>query len=262
MALYSSGRSFRHGCNNQEVEVSIFLENSFPDTREFINKCDICQRHKYDASAYLGLLQPLPIPKGVWTDICLDFIEGLPKSNGKEVILVVVDRLSKYEHFMSLQHPYTAQSVVQCFLDNVYKLHGMPVTMTSDRDPIFLSSFWQELFALQGVQLQRSTAYHPQTDGQTEVLNRTLETYLRWFCSDSPRDWSAHLPLAEWWYNTTYHTAIKCTPYEVLYGQKPPIHLPYLVGEVVTDMVDRSLVAREIVVQLLKFHLADRKSVV
>ena len=108
MALYSSGRSFRHGCNNQEVEVSIFLENSFPDTREFINKCDICQRHKYDASAYLGLLQPLPIPKGVWTDICLDFIEGLPKSNGKEVILVVVDRLSKYGHFMSLQYPYTA----------------------------------------------------------------------------------------------------------------------------------------------------------
>lgn len=162
----------------------------------------------------------------MWTDICLDFIEGLPKVQGKEVILVVVDRLSKYGHFMSLQHPYTAQSVAQTFLDNVFKLHGMPATITSDRDPIFLSMFWQELFTLQGVQLQRSTAYHPQTDRQTEVVNRTLETYLRYFCSDSPTDWPHYLPLAEWWYNTTYHCSIRCSPYEVLYGQRPPIHLP------------------------------------
>lgn len=96
------------------------------DIRSFINRCDICQRHKYDASAYPGLLQSLPIPEGVWTDISSDFIEGLPKSKGKDVILVVVDRLSKYGHFLGLQHPYTAQSVAQAFLDNVFKLHGMP----------------------------------------------------------------------------------------------------------------------------------------
>lgn len=106
-------------------------------------------------------LQPLPIHEGVWIDVCLDFIEGFPESNGKDVILVVVDRLSKHGHFLCLHHPYTAQSVAQCYLDHVFKLHGMPVTMTSDRDPVFLSSFWQELFTFQGVQLQRSTAYHP-----------------------------------------------------------------------------------------------------
>ena len=100
-------------------------------------------------------MQPLPIPEGVWTDVCLDFIEGLPKAKGKDVILVVLDRLSKYGHFMSLQHPYTAQDVAQCYLDHVFKLHGMPVTLTSDRDPVFLSSFWKDLFTLQGVQLQR-----------------------------------------------------------------------------------------------------------
>jgi len=132
----------------------------------------------------------------------------------------------------------------------------MPTSIVSDRDPIFLSSFWQELFTLQGVLLHKSTAYHPQTDGQTEVLNRTLETYLRCFCSDSPHTWATQLPLAEWWYNTTYHFTLKCTPYEVLYGQKPPIHLPYLAGESSNDMVDRSLVAREAVIALLKFHLA------
>lgn len=111
----------------------------------------------------------------------------------------MVDRLSKYGHFLSLSHPYTAQSVAQCFLDNIFKLHGMPVTMTSDRDPVFLSTFWQELFSLQGVQLQRSTAYHPQTDGQIEVLKRTVETYLRCFCSDKPKERFTYLSLAEWW---------------------------------------------------------------
>ncbi|XP_047251512.1 uncharacterized protein LOC124886667 [Capsicum annuum] len=104
-------------------------------TDSALQLCDICQRHKYDVAASPGYLQPLPIPEGVWTDICLDFIEGLPKFQGKDVILVLVDRLSKYAHFLSLQHPYTAQSVAKSFLDGVFKLHGMPVTMTSDRDP-------------------------------------------------------------------------------------------------------------------------------
>lgn len=106
----------------------------------FINKCDVCQRH--DVAVSPGLLHPLPIPISVWTDICMDFIEGLPKSHGKGVILVVVDRLTKSGHFSSLQHPYTTQTVAQYYLDRVSKLHGMPLIMTSERDPVFLSSFW------------------------------------------------------------------------------------------------------------------------
>ncbi|KAH0730001.1 hypothetical protein KY289_001189 [Solanum tuberosum] len=239
----------------KRIQSLFYWKSLSQNVRDFINKCDVCQRHKYDVSSYPGLQQPLPILDGVWTDVCLDFIEGLPKSNGKNVILVVLDRLSKYGHFMSLKHPYIAQSVALCFLDNVFKLHGMPATLTSDRDHVFLSKLCQELFTIQGVQLQRSISYHPQTDGQTKVLNRTLETYLRCFCSDRLKEWSSYLPLAEWWYNTTYHTAIKCTPYEVLYGQKPPIHLPYLACESSSDMVDRSLVAREAIIHLLKFHI-------
>jgi hypothetical protein len=185
----------------------------------------------------------------------MDFIEGLPSSSRKQVIFVVVDRLSKYAHFMALSHPYTALDVAQLFLDHVFKLHGLPSTITSDRDPIFLSKVWSEFFQLQGVALNKSTAYHPQSDGQTEVVNKCLETYLRCMCADKPSSWYHWLTLAEWWYNTNYHTSINCTPFAVVYGQPPPIHLPYLPGEATAAAVDRSLSAREAVIQLLKFHL-------
>lgn len=104
----------------------------------------------------------------VWQDISLEFIEGLPKSHNKSVILAVLDRLSKYARFIGLTHIYTAFTAAQAFLDNVYKLHGLPQTIVSDRDTIFLSKFWQALFEVQGVQLHHSTAYHPQSDGQTD----------------------------------------------------------------------------------------------
>lgn len=111
----------------KKLQSLFFWKYLVQDTRDFINRCDVFQRHKYDVAESPGLLQPLPVSDGVWTDICLDFIEGLPKSSGKEVILVVVDRLSKYGHFLAFAHPYTAQLVAQCFLDNIFKLHGMPI---------------------------------------------------------------------------------------------------------------------------------------
>ena len=224
--------------------------------RQFVRECTVCQQYKYDHSASPGLLQPLPIPEKVWTDISMDFIESLPKSQGKEVILVVVDRLSKYGHFIPLSHPFSALSVAQVFLDNIYKLHGAPNSIISDRDRIFISGFWKELFKLLGTELKMSTAYHPQTDRQTEVTNRSLETYLRCMTGERPKDWAKWLPLAEWWYNTTHHTAINATPYEIVYGQKAPVHLPYLPGDSKLEVVDRSLQVREAAIKLLKFHLA------
>lgn len=111
------------------------------------------------------------------------------------------------------------------------------------------------LLPFQGVALNKSTAYHPQSDGQTEIVNKCLETYLRCMCSEKPFSWSHWLSLAEWWYNTNFHTAIQTTPYEVVYGQAPPIHLPYLPGESTNAAVDRSLIAREVALKLLHFHL-------
>ena len=119
----------------------------------------------------------------------MDFIDGLPKSHGKEVILVVVDRFSKYAHFVALSHPYTAEIVAQAYLDNIYKRHSLPRNILSDKDTIFLSSFLQSLFSVLRVNLLLSSSYYPQTDGQTEVLNRCLENYLRCMCVQYSKVW-------------------------------------------------------------------------
>uniref|UniRef100_A0A803L3P1 Integrase catalytic domain-containing protein n=1 Tax=Chenopodium quinoa TaxID=63459 RepID=A0A803L3P1_CHEQI len=115
--------------------------------------CLVCQANKSENAASPGLLQPLPIPQEVWVDISMDFIGGLPVSFGKTVIFVVVDRFSKYAHFMALSHPYTALEVAQSYLDCVFKLHGWPRSIVSDRDAVFLSNFWRALFELQGTDL-------------------------------------------------------------------------------------------------------------
>ena len=153
--------------------------------------------------------------------VCLDFIEGLPNSHNKTVILVVVDKFSKYGHFIPMAHPFTALQVAQLYLSQVYKLRGLPKAIISDRDRVFTSAVWQELFRLSDTKLLMSSSYHPQTNGQTERLNQCLETFLRCFVNACPRKWLDWLPLAEYWYNTTYHSALGKTPFEVLYGNSP-----------------------------------------
>ncbi|KAK9189481.1 hypothetical protein WN943_018078 [Citrus x changshan-huyou] len=161
------------------IKLSFWWPNLRKTVKEFIQHCTICQRYKSDSMCPAGLLQPLPIPLQIWTEVSMDFIEGLPSSNGYTVIMVVVHRLSKYAHFVALKHPYTAVTIAKAFVANVVRLHGIPTAIVSDRDKVFVSSFWQALFQLQGTKLRMSSSYHPQTDGQTEVVNLTLEQYLR-----------------------------------------------------------------------------------
>lgn len=191
------------------------------DVTRYVQECDTCQRVKTGHQFPGGLLQPLPVPTQIWEEISIDFVEGLPKSNNKDCIMVVVDRFTKVGHFLALTHPFTAAQVAQLFMDNIFKLHGMPISIVSDRDRIFTSVFWKELFNSMGTNLRMSSAYHPQTDGQTERLNRRLEHYLRAMVGTRPKNWSKWLPLAQWWYNTTYHSAIHRSPYEALYGVCP-----------------------------------------
>lgn len=189
----------------------------------YVKLCPVCQKNKVEHTPYPGLLQPLPIPDMAWTHTSMDFVEGLPKSQGFNVIMVVVDRFTKYAHFLSLAHPYTAQDIVNLFINNIFKLHGLPQVIVTDRDPIFTSQVWQSLFKTLGVRLHLSTAYHPQTDGQMEIVNQCLENYLRCMCFNSPMRWHHWLSLAEWWYNTSYHTSLNITPFQALYGFSPPM---------------------------------------
>lgn len=189
---------------------------------QHVSECEVCQRNKDENVAYPGLLQPLPIPDQAWRHISMDFIEGLPKSQGKDVIFVVVDKLTKSAHFMALALPFTALEVANKFWKRVHTLHGSPETIVSDRDKKFLSNFWQALFKLKGIQLLYSSAYHPQTDGQTERVNKCIENYLRCMTSNRPQNWKKWLCLAEWWYNTNFHTSLQGTPFEALYGFTPP----------------------------------------
>ena len=167
------------------------------DVRKYVKECDTYQRLKHETCNLAGLLQPLPIPERPWVVVIMDFVEGLPKSQMKEVVMVVVYKFTKFVHFVALSHPYTTSKVAALYMQHVFKLHGMPTTIVSDRDPIFTSHFWQELLKFQGIQLAMSLDYHPQIDGQAEVVNKSLEHYLRAFVADKLATWVEWLPLAE-----------------------------------------------------------------
>lgn len=156
---------------------------------QFVCSCPTCQQAKVERVKYPGLLQPLETPTTAWQVISLDFVEGLPPSHGYNCVMVVVDLFSMYGHFIGLKHPFTALSVAKQFMLHVYKLHGLPTAMVSDRDRIFTSQLWRELFSLAGVELRMSSAYHPQSDGQTERVNQCMETFLRYFANAVPSKW-------------------------------------------------------------------------
>jgi hypothetical protein len=175
----------------------------------------------------------------------MDFIEALPRVNGKSVILTVVDRFSKSCHFIPLAHPYSAESVAQVFFAEVVRLHGIPQSIISDRDTVFTSSFWRELMRLSGTKLHMTSAFHPQSDGQTEAANKVIVMYLRCLTGDRPRQWLRWLPGAEYVYNTTYQTALKDTSFCVVYGRDPPSIRSYEPGDTRVAAVARSMEERD-----------------
>lgn len=157
----------------------------------------ICQQSKPERVKYPGLLEPLPTPDAAWQMVTMDFVEGLPTSGSANSIMVVVDKFTRFAHFIPLHHPFTAAKVAAAYLNNVFKLHSLPKIMVSDRDPIFTSRFWKEFFSMMGNELRINSAYHPQTDGQSGRVNQCLEIYLRCFTHACPGKWSQYLSLAE-----------------------------------------------------------------
>jgi hypothetical protein len=220
-----------HGMGHEGIQKTLHrlrgdfhVPNAQKLVQEYIRACATCQRNKSEQLHPAGILQPLGIPEMVWSDIAMDFVEGLPRVNGKSVILTVVDHFSKSAHFIPLGHPYSASTVAQAFFDTVVRLHGIPSSIVSDRDPIFTSKFWTELFRLAGVKLNLSSAFHPQSDGQSEVTNKIIVMYLRCLTGDRPRQWLRWLPWAEYCFNTSFQTSLKTTPFKVVYGRDPPCY--------------------------------------
>lgn len=215
------------------------------DIQRYITNCITCQQIKADHRHPPGLLCPLPVPARPWEDLSLDFISGLPPYRGNSVILVIVDHFSKGIHLGPLPSHLIAFSVAQLFMELSGKLHGMPRILVSDRDLLFLSRFWQELFKMSGTKLGMSSAYHPQSDGQTEAMNRIVEQYLRAFVHQNPATWGRFLVWAEWSYNTSVHSATGKTPYEVTYDKQPPSLPQYITGSSNIQVVDEWLTNRE-----------------
>nr|KYP37756.1 Retrotransposable element Tf2 [Cajanus cajan] len=180
------------------LSTSFFWPGIYKDTKKLVQSCLTCQQNKYYPVKMQGLLQPLPTPDRVWEDISMDFITHLPNSHGHTVIWVIVDRLTKFSHFLALPTKFSAQDLAARFLVEIIRLHGVPKSIVSDRDRLFLSHFWRELFRLQGTQLRFSSAYPPQSASQTEVVNRSIEAYLRCITGEHPRRWYTFVHLAEY----------------------------------------------------------------
>jgi hypothetical protein len=192
LALHDSGIGGHIGftATSNKVKALFAWPRLKQDVRTYVAHCTVCQQAKSEHVGKPGLLQPLPIPSKAWEIVSLDFVEGLPKSGGYDTIMVIIDKFTKYGHFLPLKHPYTAMTVAQLYVDQVYKLHSLPSVIISDRDKVFTSAFWKQLFTLTDTTMNMSSSYHPQTDGQTERLNQCMETYLRCMTQACPSKWA------------------------------------------------------------------------
>ena len=191
------------------------------DVEQYVQWCQVCQNGK-GTTTNVGMYFPLLVPNKPWEYISMDFVLGLPPTQRKsDSIMVVVDRFSKMAHFIPCKQTSNASNVAALFFKEVYKLHGVPLSIVSDKDARFLTHFWRTLWRKIGTKLSFNTSFHPQTDGQTEVVNQSLGNLLRCLIGENPRNRESILPLAEFAYNSSLNRTINTSPFEVMYGNKP-----------------------------------------
>lgn len=194
------------------------------DTRQYVESCSSCQRNKAVRRLPAGLLRPLEIPEQRWNTVSMDFVVKLPMTARKfDAITVFVDKLSKQVHFAPSRTTDTAVEVANCFFSNVFRLHGMPSTIVSDRDTKFTSTFWRRLQERLGTKLAMSSSFHPQTDGQSERAIQTLKTMLRGLVNHKQDDWDLYLPAAEFAYNNAVHSSTGVSPFFLNHGFHPRV---------------------------------------
>ena len=205
----------------QDLKKNFWWPNMKKEIAEWVSRCDTCQRVKAEHQRPSGLLQPLEIPEWKWEHLAMDFVVGLPRTKANhDAIWIIIDRLTKSAHFLPINEKFSLERLVQLYLKEIVVRHGVPVSIVSDRDPRFTSRFWRRFQEHLGTKLNMSTAYHPQTDGQSERTIQTIEDMLRVCAIDFKGSWDDHLPLVEFSYNNSYHASIGMPPYEALYGRK------------------------------------------
>jgi len=190
------------------------------DVGKYVEGCDLCQRIKNKTEELVGKLKLSKVPQKTWSHLTVDFITKLPVVVGKNAILVVCDRLSKMTHFVATMEGTLAEGLARLFWDNVWKLHGLPESVVLDRGPQFVAELTKELNRMLGIKTKLSTAFYPQTDGQTERINQELEQYLQFFVEHRHKDWPEWLAAAEFAVNNKVHTATKVLPFMANYGKE------------------------------------------
>ncbi|KAF7762019.1 hypothetical protein Agabi119p4_10011 [Agaricus bisporus var. burnettii] len=205
----------------ESVKQTFWWPTIKTDIRRYVRGCDMCQKNKTIRRPDHIPLNPLPIPDKPWEEISIDMIGPLPKSKEKDAIIVIVDRFSKMIHLVPTITSLTSTDLAEIYKEEVWRHHGIPKRIISDRGPQFASKFMESLCTALGIERNLSTAYHPQTDGQTERMNQEIETYLRAFINYRQDDWTRWLPMAEFHYNDKTHAATGQTPFFLNYGLHP-----------------------------------------
>ena len=206
----------------ESLRVGTFWPGMRKDVEAYVDSCSQCQKSKPKGRGTAGLLQPLPVPQRPWQSVGLDFMGPLPRSrSGKDFLLVLVDRMSKRVHLIFTHQTVTSEATAALLMQHLVRLHGVPQSLVSDRDPRFTADVWRALWELLGTKLKMSTAAHPQTDGQTERANRTINEVLRTCVSESGTDWEEQLPYVEFAMNSAYTESLGCSPFEADLGFAP-----------------------------------------
>jgi hypothetical protein len=209
------------GKSTELLERDYIWKSLKKDVREYVTGCTECQRFKTSRGKPHGMLRTLEVPDRPWGHLSMDFIEPLPTSDGYDSILVIVDRLTKWSIFIPTTTRLNSPKLAQLIIDHVISQHGVPVSIVSDRGSKFTSRFWRYVTAKLGIELRLSTAFHPQTDGQTERVNQVLEQYLRFFSDDNQSNWSDKLGVASFVYNNSVHSATGFSPFYANFGYHP-----------------------------------------
>ncbi|KAH8144283.1 uncharacterized protein LAJ45_11743 [Morchella importuna] len=189
----------------------------------YVDHCDTCSRIKPARHAPYGLLKPLVPPVKPWSSLSMDHVTGLPESQGSNAILVVVDRLTKMAHYIPTRDTADAPELARLFLQHIWKAHGLPKDIVSDRGTTFTSQFWKSLCGQLDIKPRFSTAFHPQTDGQTERVNAIMEQYLRGYVNYQQDNWAEFLPLAEFAHNNASTEPLGVSPFFANYGYNPQL---------------------------------------